>query len=69
MHPAIDDYRAELAQVKTAARNLVRAATRWGVEIPLQWYVTDDEDGESFIGGLYHQALAARIQAAKCGLT
>jgi hypothetical protein len=48
--------------VKEEARRLHQSARRWHVEVPEEWYVTDANDSEYFIGGLYHDRVRARIR-------
>jgi hypothetical protein len=57
MDPEIEDMKAE-------ARSLNQKARWLSVEIPDEWYVTDDDDFEVFIGGLYHDRVRAKIQTA-----
>lgn len=52
----------EMEAVKAVARQLHGTAQWWSVEIPTEWYCTDDADFESFIGGLYHDRVRARIR-------
>ena len=55
------EHNEELEAVKVEARRLHRSARTWGVEIPEEWYCTDPDDSESFIGGLYHDRVRSRI--------
>ena len=55
----VDDPEEEA--VREDARRLRDSARWWRVEIPEDWYVTGD-DFESFIGGLYHDQVRARIR-------
>ena len=54
-----------LEEVKDQARRLHQKAKRWNVEVPQEWYVTDNGDFELFIGGLYHDPVKARIRNAQ----
>lgn len=55
----------EVEEVKVEARRLHKRAKRLGVEVPQEWYVTDEDDFESFIGGLYHDRLLIKIRNAQ----
>ena len=61
----------ERGEVKAEARRLHQQAKRWRVEIPEEWYVTvrdPNDDFESFIGGVYHDRVKAKIQNARWAL-
>lgn len=58
----------ELEAVKVVARRLHSSARWWNVEIPEEWYRTDDDDFESFIGGLYHERVRTRIRQKQWSL-
>jgi hypothetical protein len=52
-------------EIRAEARRLNRAAGRWNVEVPDEWYVTAEDDYEIFIGGRYHERVRAKLQHAK----
>ena len=58
----------EIESVKVEARRLRQSARRWWVEVPDEWYCTDTEDFESFIGGLYHDRIRMRIRSRQVAL-
>jgi hypothetical protein len=55
----------ELETVKAEARRLRKRAIRWGVELPQEWSCSDEDDFESFICGIHHDNVRAKIQNAK----
>jgi len=55
----------EQERVKATARTLRQKAEYWGAEISEDWFVRDDDDFESFIGGLFHERVRIRISNAR----
>ncbi len=54
----------EAEAIKAHARRLHRRAKWLGVDVPSDWYVTDRDDFESFIGGGHHDQVEAKLQSA-----
>ena len=54
----------EAEAVKVVSRRLHQRAKWLSVDVPSEWYVTEENDLEYFIGGLYHDRVRAKLQSA-----